>query len=244
MGSGLREREAHGDALVVLGVGRDIRKRLGVPAAGDAFHFFRRHGVELHETASGIGPVGAEFPRRVVFIGAEIESLGRVAFEVNLEIVALDEPSEVLEDEVAPLGELCGVVFEEGLFRAVVNFHFQPVVGDCDLDGLFVLVVDIEEAIEIPRDGAQEALVFDMGLVVERGILARGLDFLLHDAPGGRPAFIGGILEVERGVNKDLRLEVGNPEDEEECHHGGDKVRVGDFPRSAVVFVFFLGHGD
>ena len=211
MGSGLREREAHADALVVLGVRCHIRKRLGVPAAGDAFHFFRRHGVELHESPGGVGPVGAEFPGSVVFIGAEIESLGRVAFEVNLEIVALDEPGEVLEDEVAPLGELCGVVFEEGLFRAVVDFHFQPVVGDCDLDGLFVLVVDIEESVEIPRDGAQESLILDMGLVVERGILAGGLDFLLHDAPSCRPAFIGGIFEVERGVNKDLRLEIGNP---------------------------------
>ena len=83
-----------------------------------------------------------------------------------------------------------------------------------------------------------------MGLVVKRGVLAGGLDFFFHDAPGGWPVFVSGILEVEGRVDQDFRLEVGNPQNEEECHHGRDEVRVSDLPRSAVVFVFFLGHED
>jgi hypothetical protein len=45
----------------------------------------------------------------------------------------------------------------------------------------------------------------------------------------------GGILEVS--ANSFLRLLTGieEPEDDEQCHHGGHEIGIGDFPRAAVM---------
>ena len=57
----------------------------------------------------------------------------------------------------------------------------------------------------------------------------------------------GGIFEISADGFLNLLAGVEQPEDDEERHHGGDEVGVGDFPRAAVVAAvaaFFLEDDD
>ena len=57
----------------------------------------------------------------------------------------------------------------------------------------------------------------------------------------------GGVLEVSADGFLNLLAGVQQPEDDEERHHGGDEIGVGDFPCAAVVAAvaaFFLDDDD
>ena len=82
-----------------------------------------------------------------------------MAFEENLEVVSFHQPSQVLEDLGAPLGEFGCVVFEDRFLGTVVDIHPQTVRGDLDIEGLLFFVLDIQKTNKIPRDGFEETLV-------------------------------------------------------------------------------------
>ena len=64
------------------------------------------------------------------------------------------------------------------------------------------------------------------------------------------PTFLevaGGVFEVSADGFLNLLAGVEQPEDDEERHHGGDEIGIGDFPGAAVmaaVATFFLEDDD
>ena len=57
----------------------------------------------------------------------------------------------------------------------------------------------------------------------------------------------GRIFEISANCLLHLLAAVEQPEHDEQCHHGGDKVGIGDFPRAAMmaaVAAFFLEDDD
>ena len=153
----------------------------------------------------------------------------------------------------APLGRFGGVVFKDRFVRAVVDVHLQAVGSDLNIDRFLFLFLDVQKACEIPRDGFEKTLILAGDSILHAGILLSGGRGFLHNARGllgchGLNFIPSGVARVFK-IKRDLRHDLGlflrdkDPEHDEQRHHGGHKVGVGDLPSSSVVFVFLFSHG-
>ena len=146
--------------------------------------------------------------------------------------------ASVIEQLAAVDVELRAATFEEGSGGGFEQFDAQALGGDGDLD----LAFDLVEVAHLV-DGALQ-LVFQLWHVVfgEKEVLA-GAGDVRSQLFGGAV----GILEVAADGLLYLLAGVEQPEDDEQSHHGGDEIGVGDLPGATVMAAvagFFLEDDD
>ena len=127
-----------------------------------------------------------------------------MAFEEDLEVIAFHQPSQVLEDLGAPIGEFGGVVFEDRFLSSVVDVHPQTVRGDLDIDRFFFILLDIQKSGEILGDGFEESLVLAAHIILNAGDFLGGFDLGINQSGGFRWGLflfsisgIAGVLKIK-----------------------------------------------
>ncbi|MCZ7637258.1 MAG: hypothetical protein M5U12_15240 [Verrucomicrobia bacterium] len=237
---GRADAEEDGDAAVGFVGGTEVGHGLGIAEARDA-EDLRGNAVAEEFAAGGVGAVGGEFPGGVVRPREAGAGFG-VAFEVDEEVgVAGDDPGHGGEDPASIRGEPGGVGFENGAMGAVEDVDAEAVGGDLEFDGVLVLRMALEEAGKVFGDAAEEFELDGGGGVEVAALLVGGVGVLVGDDADGLLGEGGeGVLEGAFDGFLDLGVLGREPEDEEEGHHGGGEVGVGDLPGTAVMSV--LGH--
>jgi len=156
----------------------------------------------------------------------------------------IDQPGEILENEITPLREFGGgFALEKRFTRPVVERDQHAVVGDNDVDGpIGIFGLHIDHTVKTHRDGVE---IFLLGRGGFSGVFLAGFGVDVADGRflglvfehAGVPghANFGWVAEVLRGSFQELRFLPENPHHQKESHQCGHKVRKGYFPCSAAV---------
>ena len=183
------------------------------------------NAIGLHNAAGGIGAIGREFP-------VSVSSRRGVRLRIG---VAFDR--EFVGQAAHFLGQLDQKFGSIGLEfgAAAVKESAAGRFGELDAkafgsDRHFDVAFELFEIRHLPHGVLQ--LFFELGHIVtgEDKIVTRAL----HVGPDF-PGSSSGIFEISADRDLNLFAAIEQPQDDEQGHHGGDEIGIGNLPRAAMV---------
>ena len=80
-----------------------------------------------------------------------------MAVDVNLEIIVINDPSEILEGELTPLGGFGGAWFKHRVIIPIIEGNFQAIGGELHL-GIFLIgdIAGVDHPTEVTSEGIEK----------------------------------------------------------------------------------------
>src|SRR5688572_27186994 len=216
--------------------------RFGVRESRDFPNLHRFNAVLFQQSARAVGAVCGKFPGTVSGFLWNSSLLG-VTFQFHQEEFRISRnlPGEGAENPRTVFSELMRVLFEDRLLAAIKYIHAQSFRRHFQPHGFFILARSLLKRFRQVFGDAAQHIEFNHRRRIEAALGGFNLRRIFRRDQPGR--ILGDRSEgiFERAFNRffDPFILRGQPKHQEQSHHRRDEVRVSDFPRAAVMDVFF-----
>ena len=188
-------------------------------------HLVGANSAHLHQPSRRIGAIRGQLPIAIAAVGGVRFGIG-AAFDRQF-VRQLAQLLRKDDQQVVAIGiQFRAADIEERSFRGFEQFDAQAFVGN----GHVNVVAQLVEIRNLANRFLQLFLQRCHIIFGQHEIFA-----LAHHVAANFLRSSGGILEISADGVLHLLAAVQQPEPDEQGHHGGDEIRVGHFPRAAMV---------